>query len=103
MTRVRAAAVELRLARRLFDLERPDDALTPLAEARRISLFEGDPATTQSIGKAIGNMRSQMRREQADMRLRWDRKLAGSRRQNGPAGAVRQPGSRFFPDHLGFL
>jgi len=55
------SGVELRLARKLFTLRRPDETLTHLAEARRISLYEGDPATTESIGKAIANILSQLR------------------------------------------
>ena len=55
------SGVELGLARKLFKLERLDESLAHLAEARRISLYEGDPAMTDSIGRAIENILSQMR------------------------------------------
>ena len=55
------AGVELKLARKLFDLRRPDEGLTHLAEARRISLYEGDPAATDSIAQAIEHVMAQMR------------------------------------------
>jgi tetratricopeptide (TPR) repeat protein len=55
------AAVELRLAQKLFALHRPDEGLTHLAEAKRVSIFEGDPAETESIGRAIEHVESQMR------------------------------------------
>jgi tetratricopeptide (TPR) repeat protein len=55
------SGVELWLARKLFGLRRPDEALTRLAEARRISSYEGDPAVTRSIGQAIENVMRQMR------------------------------------------
>jgi tetratricopeptide (TPR) repeat protein len=55
------SAVELRLARKLFGLRKLDDALTHLAEARRLSLYEGDPSVTDSIGQVIEHIRSEMR------------------------------------------
>ena len=55
------SGVELWLARKLFTLGRPDEGLTHLAEARRISLVEGDPAVTESISQAIEHVLSQMR------------------------------------------
>jgi len=55
------AALEVQLARRLFALQRLDDTLEHLGEARRISLYEGDPAATDSIARAIRNLRAQMR------------------------------------------
>ncbi len=55
-----SAALELRLAQKLFALQRLDDTLTHLAEARRISLFEGDPAETTSISQAIDRIWSQL-------------------------------------------
>jgi tetratricopeptide (TPR) repeat protein len=51
---------ELQLAQRLFKLERLDDALDHLAEARRVSVCEGDPAATESIGRIIEHILSQM-------------------------------------------
>jgi tetratricopeptide (TPR) repeat protein len=54
------AGVELRLARKLFGLHRLDDTLEHLAEARRISRYEGDPAATDSIGKAIERIWTQL-------------------------------------------
>jgi Flp pilus assembly protein TadD len=55
------SGVELWLARKLLGLGRPDEALTHLAEARRISVYEGDPAATESIGQAIEHVLSQLR------------------------------------------
>ena len=55
------AAVELRMAQMLGSLQRLDETLTHLAEARRISLYEGDPAQTDSIVRAIGRIWSQPR------------------------------------------
>jgi len=43
------SGVELRLARKLLELNRPVEALAHLAEARRISLVEGDAGTTAAI------------------------------------------------------
>jgi tetratricopeptide (TPR) repeat protein len=54
------AAVELQLARKLFGLHRLDETLTHLAEARRISLHEGDPAATAAISRAIDSLWSQL-------------------------------------------
>jgi len=54
------AAVELQLARKLFDLHRIDETLTHLAEARRLSAYEGDPAMTDSIAQAIERIWSQL-------------------------------------------
>jgi hypothetical protein len=54
------AAVELQLARKLFGLHRLDETLTHLAEARRISLYEGDPAATASISHAVEGLWSQL-------------------------------------------
>jgi tetratricopeptide (TPR) repeat protein len=54
------SGVELTLARKLFNLKRPDDALSHLAEARRISLYEGDPGVTKSIEQGIEHIFSQM-------------------------------------------
>jgi thioredoxin-like negative regulator of GroEL len=52
--------VELHLAQELFKLKRLDEALEHLAEARRISICEGNPAATESIGRIIGHILSQM-------------------------------------------
>ena len=49
------SAVELKLARKLLDFRRPDDALTHLAEAWQISLYEGDPSVTVQIRQVIDN------------------------------------------------
>lgn len=43
------AGVELRLARKLLERDRPVEALAHLAEARRIALIEGDAGTTAAI------------------------------------------------------
>jgi tetratricopeptide (TPR) repeat protein len=55
------SGVEVRLAQRLFGLGRLDEALAHLALARRIASYEGDPAQVESIGRAIGNLRPQVR------------------------------------------
>jgi tetratricopeptide (TPR) repeat protein len=51
---------ELHLARRYFNQRQLDEALIHLAEARRISRYEDDPATTRSIDEVIANIRAQM-------------------------------------------
>ena len=55
------SGVELQLARKLFKLERLDEALTHLGEAERISLYEGNPAATDSIRRAIESILAQLR------------------------------------------
>jgi tetratricopeptide (TPR) repeat protein len=55
------SGVEINLARKLMELNRPDDALAHLAEARRISAFEGNPAATAAIGQAIEAVLSRLR------------------------------------------
>jgi tetratricopeptide (TPR) repeat protein len=52
--------VEFKLAQKLFDLGRLDEALVHLAEARRISLYEGAPSLTQELSLAIERLRSHM-------------------------------------------
>jgi len=52
---------EFKLALKLLDLRRPDDALAHLAVARRISLYEGAPSVTRDLGLAIERIRSRMR------------------------------------------
>ncbi len=47
------AAVEDRLAAKLLVLQRLDETLFHLGEARRISAFEGDPQATDAIGRSI--------------------------------------------------
>lgn len=54
------SGVEFSLARKLLRLDRPDEALAHFAEARRLSLLEGDPAVTDAIGRAIGQIRSRL-------------------------------------------
>jgi hypothetical protein len=54
------SALELQLARKLFGLHRLDETLTHLAEARRISAYEGDPAATDAIAQAIANIWTQL-------------------------------------------
>ncbi len=56
-----ASGIELHLAQELFKQRRLDDALDHLAEARRISLYEGDSAATESIERIITHILSQMR------------------------------------------
>ncbi len=56
-----SSGVEVQIAKRLFAKGHLEEALSHLAEARRVSLYEGDPSMTESIGRAIVNLRSQMR------------------------------------------
>ena len=53
------SGVELHLARKYFSLHQLDAALNHLAEAWRISRYEGDPAATESIHGIIGKLRAQ--------------------------------------------
>ena len=53
-----SAAIELRLARKLYSLRLPDESLLHLALARRISRDEGDPAVTDSITEFINQLRA---------------------------------------------
>jgi tetratricopeptide (TPR) repeat protein len=53
-------AVELQLAHKLFGLQRLDETLAHLAVARRISLYEDDPAMTNSITQAIDGIWAQL-------------------------------------------
>jgi len=55
------SATEQRLAQRLLSLGRPDEALTHLALARRVSLYEGNPLQTVQISTVIERLESQMR------------------------------------------
>ncbi len=55
------SGVELSLARKLFNLKRPDEGLSHLAKARLVSLYEGDPKVTKSIEQAIENIFAQLR------------------------------------------
>ncbi len=52
------SGVELRLARKLLEHNRPVESLAHLAEARRISLIEGDAGTTASIDDHIRRLLS---------------------------------------------
>jgi predicted Zn-dependent protease len=52
------SGVELRLARKLLERDRALEALGHLAEARRISRHEDDPATTAAIEDYIRQMRA---------------------------------------------
>jgi len=56
-----SADMEMFLAMDLLKAGRLDEALARLGEARRISAFEGNPALTEKIAKAINRVRSQMR------------------------------------------
>ena len=53
------SGLELDLARKYFDRHEVDAALTHLAEARRISRYEGNPTATQSIDAIIARVRAQ--------------------------------------------
>jgi tetratricopeptide (TPR) repeat protein len=55
------AAVELRIARKLYQLQRRDEMMTHLAEAKRLSIVEEDPESTESIGQLISRMRAEKR------------------------------------------
>ena len=55
-----SSAVEVQLARKLFLDHKVDETLEHLAEARRISLYEGDPAATESVSQAIESIWSQL-------------------------------------------
>ena len=48
-----SSATEGKLSRLLLSLGRTDEALAHLAMARRISLYEGDPAVTEQISRVI--------------------------------------------------
>lgn len=52
------SALELRLARKLAIHGRPQAALQHLAEALRLSRYEGDPAMTESITQLIAQLRA---------------------------------------------
>ena len=52
------SGVELRLARKLLEHNRPVESLAHLAEARRISLIEGDAGTTAAIDDHIRRLLS---------------------------------------------
>jgi tetratricopeptide (TPR) repeat protein len=54
------SAVEFRLAQGLFKLGDFDGTLTHLAIARRISVYEGNPSTTDSIDRAIDSLWSRL-------------------------------------------
>ena len=54
------AAIEDRLASKLFVLQRLDETLFHLGEARRISVIEGDQAATATIGRSIDYIWSQL-------------------------------------------
>ncbi len=54
------SAIELRIARKYFARQQPEEALRHLAEARRISGYEGDPATTASLTEVIDHLRAQL-------------------------------------------
>jgi len=53
------AATELHLARKYYPLRRYEEMMTHLADARRISLYEGDPAVTEEIAQVIAGLRMQ--------------------------------------------
>jgi tetratricopeptide (TPR) repeat protein len=53
------AAVELRIARKLYRLQRWNEMMTHLAEAKRLSMVEEDPESTESIGQLIERMRAE--------------------------------------------
>jgi hypothetical protein len=50
------ATFELSLALKLYKLGRMPEMMARLAEARTLSLDEGDPSVTQSIGRLIDRM-----------------------------------------------
>ena len=54
------SGVELHLARKYVGLHQPEQVLTHLAEARRISWYEGDPAETKTIEGIIAQFKAQL-------------------------------------------
>jgi tetratricopeptide (TPR) repeat protein len=50
------ATFELTLALKLYQLHRADEMMTHLAEARKLSTFEGNPRVTESIDQLISRM-----------------------------------------------
>ena len=55
------AAIELRIARKLYGLRRWDEMMLHLAEAKRLSILEEDLESTDSIKQLIERMRTEMR------------------------------------------
>ena len=53
------ATIELTLALKFYRLKRRPEMMTRLAEARTLSTYEGNPATTASIDQLIARMRSE--------------------------------------------
>jgi Flp pilus assembly protein TadD len=54
------ATFELTVALKLYQLRRMEEMMPHLAEARNLSVHEGNPAVTESIGALIGRMRAEM-------------------------------------------
>jgi tetratricopeptide (TPR) repeat protein len=55
------ATFELTLALKLYKMGRAYAMMEHLAEARSLSMFEGNPAVTESIGALVGRMRGETR------------------------------------------
>jgi tetratricopeptide (TPR) repeat protein len=54
------ATIELTLALKLYQQKRMPEVMTHLAEARALSTYEGNPATTASIDRLIARMRLEL-------------------------------------------
>ena len=56
-----SSRAESRLARKLLGLGRPDEALSHLAIARRVSLYEGDPSETEQLRRVIESLEQRLK------------------------------------------
>ena len=56
-----SSSVEIKLARKLFRLGKTEEGFIHLAQARRTSVFEGDPSVTERIDGVIGKLRPDLR------------------------------------------
>jgi len=54
------AAMELRMARKLYKLRQGDEMMLHLAAARRLSIIEEDPESTESIGQLINRIQAEI-------------------------------------------
>jgi tetratricopeptide (TPR) repeat protein len=56
------STIELEIAFALFQLKRPDGLMLHLAEARRLSLFEGNAQVTGSVDRLIGRIQAELQK-----------------------------------------
>ncbi len=54
------ATFELTLALKLYRLKRKGEVMSHLAEARSLSMHEGNPEVTESIERLISRMRAEL-------------------------------------------